>query len=102
MMARRRPSEVLARSLEEPLRPFPEIAPFVTPPHDITCRQGAHAYVARRLALRAERILFHDPRTDQLGIARLQGEEGVDAMQYPFASVAVLMFLGGVEALEAE
>jgi len=103
MMARRRPSEVAAaRALEEPLQAFPEVAPFTIPAADVTCRQGAHAYVARRLALREERILFHDPRTGQLGIARVEGDEAVDAMQYPFASVAVIMFLGGVEALDPE
>src|SRR4051794_23406444 len=80
MMARRRMSEVAARPLEEPLQPFPEVAPFATAASDITCRQGAHAYIARKLALRGERVLFHDPRTGQLGIARVKDNEGVDAM----------------------
>lgn len=102
MMARRRASESAVRALEEPLRAFPEVAPFAIAASDVTCRQGAHAYVARCLAQRGGRILFEDPRTGQLGIARLQGEEGVEAMQYPFAKVAVIMFLGDVQALEVE
>ena len=102
MMARRRPSESAARALEEPLRAFPEMAPFATAASDVTCRQGAHAYIARCLALREGRILFEDPRTGQLGIARLEGEEAVEAMQYPFARVAVIMFLGEAQALDAE
>jgi len=102
MMARRRPIESAARVLEEPLRAFPEVAPFAIAASDVTCRQGAHAYVARVLAQREDRILFEDQQTGQLGIARLQGEEGVEAMQYPFASVAVIMFLGDAQALEAE
>jgi hypothetical protein len=101
MMARRRPSEVRAGE-EQPLQAFPDIAPFATPVCEVTCRQGAHAYVAHRLALRDGRILFQDPRTGQLGIARVQGAEAVDAMQFPFPGVAVIMFLGSLEALEAE
>jgi hypothetical protein len=102
MMARRRPGENAVRAVDEPLRAFPEVAPFAIAASDVTCRQGAYAYVARCLAQREGRILFEDPRTGQLGIARLQGEEGVEAMQFPFASVAVIMFLGNFEALEAE
>jgi len=102
MMARRRASVVLATPLEEPLKAFPEVAPYATAASDITCRQGAHAYVAQQLALREGRILFHDPRTGQLGIARLKSDEAVDATQFPFARVAVLMFLGNLEDLEAE
>jgi hypothetical protein len=101
MMARRRPGEPRLRE-GHPLQAFPEVAPFATDACELTCRQGAHAYTAQRLAQRNGRILFQDPRTGQLGIARAEGEEGVDAMQFPFASVAVIMFLGSVEALEPE
>jgi hypothetical protein len=99
MMARRRPSEPRPRE-GDPLQAFPEVAPFATEACELTCRQGAHAYIAQRLALRNGRILFHDPCTGQLGIARAEGAEGVDAMQFPFPNVAVIMFLGSVEALE--
>ena len=102
MMARRWPSQAAAAALEEPLAGFPEVAGFAVSPHDVTCRQGAHAYVARCVAARQERVLFHDPQTRQLGVGRVQGDEVVDATQYPFARVAVLMFLGRVEALESE
>jgi len=102
MMARRWPMQLAVRALDESLAAFPEVGPFAVAPRDVTCRQGAHAYIARCLAVRHERILFRDPQTHQLGVARLNGDEAVDAMQYPFARVAVLMFLGSVEALESE
>jgi hypothetical protein len=84
------------------LSSFPDVLPFATPAAPIICRQGAHSYLARQLAYREGRLLFIDPRTRQLGIARLQGGEGVDARQYPDAGIAVIMFLGSLEAIDAD
>jgi hypothetical protein len=79
---------------------FRELFPYATPPLEVTCRQGCHAYVARQVALREGHILFIDPRTAQFGIALLDASGGVDARQYPSASIAILMFLGPREAME--
>jgi hypothetical protein len=81
---------------------YPEAAPFATAPIEVTCRQGAQHYVARQVAYRQGRILFVDPRTSQLGIARLEGREGLDARQYPDARTAVLTFLATFGEMDPE
>ena len=81
---------------------FPELLQYATAPVEVQCRQGCHSYVARQVALREGRMLFVDPATSQFGIARLEGSAGVDAHQYPAPRIAVVMFLGPREALDAE
>jgi hypothetical protein len=68
----------------------------------VTCRHGCHAYVAREVARRQDQILFVDPRTEQFGIALADPSGGIEARQYPEARIAILMFLGAREALDAE
>jgi hypothetical protein len=79
---------------------FGDLLPYATPPLEVTCRQGCHSYVARQVALRDGHILFIDPRTDQFGIARLDPSGGIEARQYPSASIAFVMFLGPREAMD--
>ena len=79
---------------------YPELLPYATPPADVTCRHGCHSYVARQVALRDRHILFIDPRTGQFGIAVLDASGGIEARQYPCASIAIVMFLGSSEAMD--
>jgi hypothetical protein len=83
--------------IPEELLPFPDAVPYATAAIAVTCRQGVHSYAARQIAFRQGRILFVDPRTNQLGIASWKSGEGVDARQYPFASVAVVTFLRAID-----
>lgn len=79
---------------------YAELHPYATPPADVTCRHGCHSYVARQVAIRERHILFIDPRTEQFGIAQLDASGGIEARQYPCASIAILMFLGSAEAMD--
>lgn len=79
---------------------YPDLFPYATPPVDVTCHHGCHSYMARQLAQRDRHILFIDPRTGQLGIAMLDASGGIEARQYPFPGIAVLMFLGAPESMD--
>lgn len=79
---------------------YAELLPYATPPVDVICRHGCHSYVARQVALRDRYILFIDPRTEQFGIAVLDASGGIEARQYPFPGIAVLMFLSSRGAMD--